>query len=79
MIWYIMLSDTAEKAEGGLMLHRINELREHQSHSAGEGMATKPIYHTLALLHTVLGEQDKVCTHVSVFKSVELSAYPTST
>ena len=58
------LSDVAEKAEGSLMLHSINELREHQPPSPGGGanvaMATTPIYHTLALLHTVLGEHDKV-------------------
>ena len=58
------LSDVAEKAEGSLMLHSINELREHQPPSQGDGanvvMATTPIYHTLALLHTVVGEYDKV-------------------
>ena len=46
------------------MLHSINELREHQPPSPGGGtnvaMSTTPIYHTLALLHTVLGEHDKV-------------------
>ena len=46
------------------MLHSINELREHQPPSPGGGatvaMETTPIYHTLALLHTVLGEHDKV-------------------
>ena len=55
--------DVAEKAEGSLMLHSINELREHQPQSPEGGaiaMATTPIYHTLALLHTVLGDPDKV-------------------
>jgi formiminotetrahydrofolate cyclodeaminase len=46
------------------MLHSINELREHQPPSPGGGanaaMATTPIYHTLALLHTVIGEHEKV-------------------
>ena len=60
----LSLSDVAEKAEGSLMLHSINELREHQPLSPGGGAnvtkATTPIYHTLALLHTVLGEHDKV-------------------
>ena len=46
------------------MLHSINELREHQLQTpaaAGmEAQPTTPIYHTLALLHVVLGEQDKV-------------------
>lgn len=55
------LSDVAEKAEGSLMLHSINELREpSQGDGANVVMATTPIYHTLALLHTVVGEYDKV-------------------
>ena len=60
----LSVSDVADKAEGSLMLHSINELREHQPPSPGGGAnvatATTPIYHTLALLHTVLGEYDKV-------------------
>ena len=60
----LSLSDVAEKAEGSLMLHSINELREHHPPSPVGGanvtMTTTPIYHTLALLHTVLGEHDKV-------------------
>ena len=62
----LSISDVAEKAEGSLMLYSINELREHQPPSPGGGanvaMATTSIYHTrtLALLHTVLGEHDKV-------------------
>jgi hypothetical protein len=64
------LSDVAEKAEGSLMLYSINELREHQPHSPGGGanvaMVTAPIYHTLALLHTVIGEYDKVRVYSAI-------------
>ena len=53
--------DVADKAEAGLMLHSINELREEQVKDTENGQAdTLPIYDTLALLHTVLGELDKV-------------------
>lgn len=63
------------------MLHSINQLREHQSAHSPSGtvgggaiitMATTPIYHTLALLHTVLGDHDKV---ISCFYNIEIRWY----
>ena len=58
------LPDVADKAEASLMLHSINEMMEQQSETTDSGPAVvQPIYHTLALLHTVLGELDKVCQH----------------
>ena len=43
------------------MLHSINELREQQPQKTdSETVQDLPIYHTLALLHTVLGDLDKV-------------------
>jgi hypothetical protein len=53
------------------MLHSINELREHQPPSSPGGganvaMATTPIYHTLALLHTIVGEYDKVRVYSAI-------------
>ena len=72
-VWYCWSClDVAEKAEGSLMLHSINELREHQpAQSPGGGaiaMATTPIYHTLVLLHTVLGEHNKVDYCIGISK-----------
>ena len=42
------------------MLHSINELREHQPKSPSNGSSEQPIYHTLAPLHTVIGDLNKV-------------------
>ena len=50
------------------MLHSISELREHQPEekSVNRNRAL-PLYHTLALLHTVLGDMEKVsCSHIIV-------------
>ena len=47
------------------MLHSINELRERQPKSPSGGSPDQPIYHTLALLHTVIGDLDKVRTWIN--------------
>ncbi len=50
--------DVAERAEGLSMLHSIREWRENVTAAHPQLMA--PLYHTLALLHTAVGEKDKV-------------------
>ena len=53
--------DTADKAEASLMLHSISELREHQPEEKSVNRnGALPLYHTLALLHTVLEDKEKV-------------------
>ena len=43
------------------MLHSISELREHQPEEKSVNKnGALPLYHTLALLHTVLGDKEKV-------------------
>ncbi len=49
----------AERAEAFSMLHSIREWRE--SVTAAHPQLMAPLYHTLALLHTTVGEEDKVC------------------
>ena len=50
----------AERAEAIHMLHSVQEMREHSG-----GVVSSTLYHTLALLHCVLGEADQVqaCLH----------------
>ena len=67
LIWFtfclsLSLSpDTADKAEASLMLHSISELREHQPEEKSVNRnGALPLHHTLALLHTVLGDKEKV-------------------
>ncbi|XP_064394306.1 zinc finger MYND domain-containing protein 12-like [Halichondria panicea] len=49
--------DVAERAEAFSMLHSIREWRE--SVTAAHPQLMAPLYHTLALLHTTVGEEDK--------------------
>ena len=53
----------AERAEAIHMLHSVQEMREHSG-----GVVSSTLYHTLALLHCVLGEADQVqaCLHLCV-------------
>ena len=51
-------SDVADRAEACAMLHTIRELREEHTTSSPQLMV--PVYHTLGMLHTILGEHDKV-------------------
>ena len=61
--------DTADKAEASLMLHSISELREHQPEEKSVNRnGALPLYHTLALLHTVLGDKEKVSFSQSEFE-----------
>ena len=49
------------------MLHSISELREHQPEEKSVNRnGALPHYHTLALLHTVLGDKEKVSFIVKV-------------
>ena len=71
-----IIPDVADKAEASLMLHSINEMIEQQSKTNDNGQAAvaQPIYHTLALLHTVLGELDKVKFYILAAAIQEIDA-----
>ena len=49
---------SAERAEAVKMLHSIRQLRERHTTSSPQLMTT--VYHSLALLHTVLADHSKV-------------------